>query len=95
MNLKEKKHAYLQKRTLDKALNKLIGNSCPYKYTYFIEEYDKNIVFKIEGKKYHPYDEIDNQKGKIEFNLPSIEKVIRETKKIYKNFDDSNIKNIN
>ena len=94
MKFKEKKHTYLQKRAFDKALNKLIGNFCPYDYTYFIDEYDKNIVFKIEGIKYHSYDKIDNQKEKIEFNLPSIEEITNEAKKIYKNFDGSNIENI-
>lgn len=94
MKLKEKRHAYLQKRALDKALNKLIGNSCSYYHTYFIDEYEKNIVFKFEGRKYHPYDNIDNKIEKIELNLPSIEEIISKAKNIYKNFNDSNIKNI-
>ena len=90
MKLKEKRHAYLQKRALDKAIYKLIGD---YDH-YYIDEYDKNIIFKFEGRKYHPYDKIDNDIEKIEFNLPSIEEIISRAKKIYKNFDDSDIKNI-
>lgn len=94
MKFKEKKHAYLQKRALDKAIYKLIGDCGNYYCTYFIDEYRKNIVFKFENSKYHPGDKTNNDIEKIEFNLPSIEEIISVAKKIYKNFDDSDIKNI-
>ena len=83
MKLKEKMHEYLQKKALDKAIYNLIGD-----YGYWsIYKDDKKLVFRFNEEKI-------NKLEKIEFNLPCIEEIVDEAKKIYINFDASNIKKI-
>ena len=82
MKLKEKRHAYLQKTALDKVIHELIGDYGTYSI------YDWGVLaFNFDEEKLKTLE-------KLEFNLPSKEQIIGEAKKIYKNFDYSNIKNI-
>ena len=80
MKLKEKRHAYLQKRALDKAIYKLIGDYGDYHVTKA-----KELVFCFDSQK-------TQNLQNLEFNLPSKEEIINEAKNIYINFDESNIK---
>ena len=82
MKLKEKRHKYLQKRALDKAIHKLIGDYGKY----YIYDWGM-LVFNFDVEKLKS---LEN----LEFNLPSKEQIINEAKSIYKNFDSSDIKKV-
>ena len=98
MKLIEKRHAYLQKRALDQAFDNFFKKFDTYVCTYFKdEEYDE----MFDDKRLHividanlTRTEFKKEKEKVEFNLPSLEEIINEAKKIYRKFDDSNLEKI-
>lgn len=74
MKLRDKIHAFLQEKALDKAIKQLIGDIGEY---YIFED---KLLFKIEEEKIKLLNELD-------FILPSWEEIAKVAKTIYKNFD--------